>query len=258
MPPSPPVQRLFDIDFCALTLDDATRLLATLARAPGPGAKVVVTPNVDHLVRLDDQPEFRARYVQADLFFADGMPLVWASRWLGRPLPERVTGSDLFVRLCQQAASHAMPVVIVGGTPGQEAELEAAFARHYPGLPLTVIAPAMGFDPQGDEARHIAARVRELRPDLIFVCLGMPRQEHWALNFAPTFDHGVALCVGAAMEFAIGLRQRAPKWVQRIGAEWLWRLLSDPRRLWRRYLVEDRKFVGILWREWRAHGPARR
>lgn len=247
------VQTLFGLPFQAHTLAEATlRLLAAIDDDPG-RAQVVITPNVDHLVRLEADPDLRQLYASADFYYADGMPIVWASHWLGRPLPERVTGSDLFVQLCRHAAASSRRVVIVGGQPGHEAAIEAAFARHYPGLDLTVLAPAMGFDPTGPEAHAIADAVRARQPDIIFVCLGLPRQERWALQFAPTFPHGIVLCVGAAMEFAIGLKQRAPGWVQRSGLEWLWRLGSDPTRLWRRYLVDDPKFLGIVWREWRNH-----
>lgn len=240
---------LFGLLFQAETLTEATLRLANAMDAPR--AQVVVTPNVDHLVRLDADPALKQLYAKADFFYPDGMPIVWASRIFKRPLPERVTGADLFVRLCEHGAREHRSLLLVGGQPGQEDSIRQAFQQHYPGLTIHVIAPAMGFDPLGAEAQQIAHQARQLKADLIAVCLGFPRQERWALEFAPTLERGVVLCVGAAMEFAIGLKPRAPGWVQRSGLEWIWRLASDPRRLWRRYLVDDRKFLGIFWREWR-------
>ena len=126
----------------------------------------------------------------------------------------------------------------------------------------------MRFDPLGPEGQAYADRVRERQPDVVFLCVGMPKQEHWVLHHAGELPGGILLCVGAAMEFAIGLQRRAPLWMQRIGLEWLWRLASNPRRLWRRYLVDDPRFLGPVSythldvykrqpRAWRACSAAR-
>lgn len=246
-----PRTRLFGLDIIAVDFAGAIDLLsATVDRKRAPAA-IVSTPNVDHIVRLDKRPELLPDYRQASYLFADGMPIVWASRLLGRPLPERVTGSDLFVALCRQAVVHGWKSVVLGGMPGSAAMLEARFAAAYPGLDITVITPSMQFDPEGEEGRQVADTIRAMAPDLVFVCLGMPKQEIWAARYASTLPHGLVLCVGAAMEFAIGLQQRAPRPVQRLGMEWLWRLLQSPRRLWRRYLVDDRRFFALCWQEWR-------
>jgi N-acetylglucosaminyldiphosphoundecaprenol N-acetyl-beta-D-mannosaminyltransferase len=249
--PSPPRVRLFDLDLVALDLAQAVKLLAAQATRTGAGAKVVATPNVDHLVRLEGMPDFRARYAKADYLFADGMPLVWASRLFDHPLPERVTGSDLTVALCREGARHGWRIAMLGGMPGQEATLQARFAKTYPGLQVQIRCPSMSFDPLGTEGEAAAQWVRDYAPQLVFVCLGMPKQESWALQYAAGLPGGVVLCVGAAMDFALGLQRRAPLAVQRSGFEWLWRLASNPRRMWRRYLVDDRKFLSLLWREWR-------
>jgi N-acetylglucosaminyldiphosphoundecaprenol N-acetyl-beta-D-mannosaminyltransferase len=247
--------RLFDLDLVSVDFSQAVALLTTEA-AESKTAKVVATPNVDHLVRLDTMPAFRARYADADYLFADGMPLVWASRWFGRPLPERVTGSDLTVALCGEARERGWRIAMLGGAPGQEEALRMRFAQVYPGLHVDIRCPSMNFDPLGAEGEAAAQWVRDCAPRLVFVCLGMPKQETWALHHAPALPGGVVMCVGAAMDFALGMQRRAPLAVQRAGFEWLWRLASNPRRLWRRYLVDDRKFLGLLWREWRHKRPA--
>ncbi|MPS26816.1 WecB/TagA/CpsF family glycosyltransferase [Pigmentiphaga sp.] len=244
--------RLFGLDIIAASFSEAVAILTdAVASRRGP-AGIVSTPNVDHVVRLDKQPDLQPIYRQAAYLFADGMPIVWASRLLGRPLPERVTGSDLFVALCRQAVAHGWKIAILGGMPGDGPMLESRFAATYPGIDVTVMTPSMRFDPLGDEGREAADRIRALAPDLVFVCLGMPKQETWAGRYAATLPHGLVLCVGAAMEFAVGLQRRAPRLVQRMGMEWLWRLLSNPGRLWRRYLKEDPRFFAICWREYRS------
>lgn len=211
----------------------------------------MVTPNVDHLVRLEHQPALKSAYGTAEFIYADGMPLVWASRLLRNALPERVTGADLFVRLCRQAVAQNWKMAVLGGKPGSEPGLHALFEQCYPGINVRILCPSMRFEPEGSEGEAAAAELRGWSPDIVFVCLGMPKQEKWALRFAPTFGRGLFLCVGAALEFGLGLQLRAPGWVQRAGFEWLWRLGSDPRRFWRRYLVDDPRFVVMCWREWR-------
>ncbi|MGO3742273.1 WecB/TagA/CpsF family glycosyltransferase [Kerstersia sp.] len=246
-----PVISLFDLNIVAADLNQATQLLLTAARQRNGSASVVVTPNVDHVVRLEKQPEFKAAYAKADFIFADGMPLVWFSRLMQRALPARVTGSDLFVQLCLRAVPEKLKVALIGGQPGQEQHLQDLFQQYYPGLDLHVRCPSMKFDPFGPEGLATRDWVQALNADIIFICLGMPKQERWALHYARDLPGGVILCVGAAMEFAVGLQKRAPAWVQRIGMEWVWRLLSNPRHLWRRYLVEDPKFLLLCWRAWK-------
>lgn len=251
-----PSVSLFGLDIAAVSFDTALEHLSQAAERRDGHARVVVTPNVDHVVRLDASPEFHERYRAADFIFADGMPLVWASRLLGRALPQRVTGSDLFVALCRQAQRRQWKVMLLGGMPGGEPELLARFAQYFPGLDIDIVSPSMRFDPLGEEGQAFAQRVRERQPDVVFLCVGMPKQENWALHYAVSLPGGILLCVGAAMEFAIGLQRRAPGWMQRFGLEWLWRLASNPRRLWRRYLVDDPRFLVLCWRQWRSQRRA--
>lgn len=242
---------LFGLEIDALTFDGAAKILGEAATQQEGRAKVVVTPNVDHIVRLDSNAELKALYVQADFVFADGMPVVWASRLMGRPLPERVTGADLFVSLCQQAQASGWQVVVLGGDAKREPTIRHGFATHFPQLKVEIISPSMQYDPQGAEAKAHADRIRELAPQIVFVCLGMPKQEQWAFRYAPTLPGGIVVCAGMAMMFAIGLQSRAPKWMQNIGMEWLWRLASEPRRMAHRYLVQDMKYFQLVWKMWR-------
>lgn len=242
---------LFGLSILPCTRHQALLELATAAERFDGHARVVVTPNADHIVQLSRTPEFKSLYARADYLFADGMPLIWASRWLGRSLPERVTGADLTIDLCAHALQAQWRIIVLGGEPGQEQLLTQQLQARYPGLQIQVLAPSMQFDPYGQEAQNFAIRIAQHRPHIVFVCLGYPKQERWALHFASTLPGGLVLCVGAAIRFAAGLEQRAPKFMQRLGLEWLWRLASDPRRLWRRYLKEDPYFFLLCWKEWR-------
>lgn len=252
-----PTVSLFDLHIQAVDFQTATEALCRSAERHEQPAQVVVTPNVDHIVKLERQPALKALYAQADYIFADGMPIVWASRLMQHPLPERVTGADLFVAMCDKAIERKWRVVLLGGRPTEEEALAQRFYTHFPGLDIRIIAPSMQFDPLGDEGQRAAAIIQSLEPHLVFVCLGLPKQERWALHHAPNLRGGVVMCVGAAMEFALGLKSRAPRLVQRTGFEWVWRLLSDPKHLWRRYLVDDPYFLILCWREWRKQNARR-
>lgn len=249
--PLQPVCTLFGLDILALGFEQAAADLETRAASAARPACVVVTPNVDHLTRLDRAtPEFRAMYASADAIFADGMPLVWASRHFSdTPLPGRVTGSDLFVTLARRAGERGLPIFVLGGRPGDEAALSAALAARFPGLKAEVFSPSMQFDPDGAEGHEALRRIAVSRPAIVFVCLGMPKQERWAIGHRQAIDASLVMCVGAALEFALGQKRRAPAWMQQMGFEWLWRLLSEPRRLWRRYLVQSLRFARLLRRE---------
>lgn len=251
--PTPETVPLFGLNIQPLNFQAACALLADAAMQTSAPARVVVTPNVDHIVRLEHRPDLKAVYRQANYVFADGIPIVWASRLFNTPLPERVTGADLFVSMCRQAVERQWKVVLLGGRPGTKHELLGHFQRIYPGLNIEIITPSMQFDPLGQEGVQAAEHIAALKPNIVFVCLGLPKQELWAMHHAAHLPGGVLLCVGAAMEFALGLKPRAPLMLQKIGLEWLWRLLSDPKHLWRRYLLDDPYFLVICWKEWRAH-----
>jgi N-acetylglucosaminyldiphosphoundecaprenol N-acetyl-beta-D-mannosaminyltransferase len=246
-----PTTRLFDLDICACSFEAASKQLLDIAVKRQYQAHVVVTPNVDHIVRLESDASFKAFYTQSDFIFADGMPVVWASKMTKTSLPERVTGSDLFVSLVKAAIKNDLSVFLIGGMPGQESQLTADFQRVYPGLNITIFCPSMQFDPAGVEGLEALARVNAIKADIVFVCLGMPKQERWALTHREQLSASVVMCVGAAMEFALGLKSRAPQWMQKVGLEWFWRLCSEPNRLWRRYILQGKKFFPLCWREWK-------
>jgi N-acetylglucosaminyldiphosphoundecaprenol N-acetyl-beta-D-mannosaminyltransferase len=212
-----------------------------------------VTPNTDHVVRLTRDPEMRAIYLAADVVVADGMPLIWASSLLGEPLPERVAGIDLLHALAAALADRGASVFVLGGKPGIASDAARALEKGYPGL--RVAGTHIGyFDPAAD--RDVVRAVNESGADALFVGMGSPRQEGWAVRYAPALRPRILLCAGGALEVIAGRRQRAPRWMQRAGLEWSYRLAQEPGRLWKRYLVEDAAFVGVVAREWRARRRA--
>lgn len=214
-----------------------------------PSPSFVVTPNADQVVNLEDDAALRAAYSRADLVVPDGMPVVWASRLLGTPLKERVTGSDLMPRLCGIAAQRRLKVFLLGGMPGVADRAAANLIKAFPGLRVTgTLCPPLGFEHDPDQNTEIVHAIRQSDADLVFVCLGSPKQEVWIDKHLSRFDKGVFLGVGAAIDFCAGTVQRAPQWMRRTGLEWLYRLSQEPRRLIGRY-TKDLYFFVLVARE---------
>ncbi len=212
----------------------------------------VFTPNVDHVVLAENDSEFREGYHQASLSLVDGMPLVWAARLLGTPLPEKVSGSDLLLPLANLAGRNRWPVYLLGGGPGVAAQVAAELEQRF-GTPVVGFdSPRIDLAPCGEPAsREAIDRIRAVQPRLIFVALGSPKQEVWIHRYLELLRPAVAVGVGASFDFIVGVQSRAPRWMSRLGMEWLYRLAMNPRRLWRRYLLNDPKFLAIFRRTWR-------
>ncbi len=237
---------LFDMPFDVV--DFAGALDRLIAMADDPRHAYAVTANVDHVVRFHREPEVRHLYADADLVVADGMPLVWASRLLGDPLPERVAGSDLFPALCAQAAERGLQVFLLGGDPGTaERAAETLQARH-PALRVQTYCPPFGFEKDAIESSRAVDAVRQAAPDILFVGLGSPKQEKWIAEHGAACGVKVSIGVGISFSFISGDVPRAPRWMQRGGLEWVHRLGREPGRLWKRYLWDDRIFLYLLLR----------
>jgi N-acetylglucosaminyldiphosphoundecaprenol N-acetyl-beta-D-mannosaminyltransferase len=205
---------------------------------------VVFTPNVDHVVLAGEHEEFRDSYRRASLSVADGMPLVWTARLLGSPVPEKISGSDLVPRLMERAALRGYRVYLLGGAPGTAAE--AARVLRQAGVEIAGIDAPFLRDPlDAMERNPIVDRIRNAAPDLVLVAFGAPKQELFIDAVRSELD-AVLIGVGGTLDFIAGKIPRAPRWMSRNGLEWLYRLLREPRRLWRRYLVRDPKFALIV------------
>ena len=207
--------------------------------------KFIITGANAQFVNLAHRDPELSSFLQAtDLNVADGISLLMAARILGTNLPERVTGIDLMVELCGLAAETDRTVYLFGGMEGG-AEGAAHFLRaRYPGLKIVGIdRPPIGreFDPA--VVARVRCRITESKPDFLFVCLGVPRQERWIRQFVPGLPVKVVMGNGAAFDVLAGFFHRPPVWVQKIGMEWFYRLCIEPRRLWKRYLVGNLLFI---------------
>jgi len=236
----------------AVTHPDRSSVLAEVeARLTKGTGFALATINLDHLVKLGRDEGFRRAYAAQDLVVADGNPIVWLSRLARRPVA-LVPGSDLVMPLVQAAEKAGRPVSLLGSTEGSLAAAAAQLQAQVPGLRIgALIAPPMGFDPEGEAARAMLAQLQALGPGLCLVALGAPKQERLAAlgrQVAP--DVGFA-SVGAGVDFIAGAQKRAPKWVRAIAMEWLWRCLSAPRRMGPRYAACLAILPGQAFQAWR-------
>ena len=242
--------RIGHVEIDSVTFEEALDRIAELVSRRVGGA--VFTPNVDHIVKAERNEAFRGAYTRASLCLADGMPLLWASRLLGTPLPEKVSGSDLVLPLASLAARRDWRVYLLGGGPGVAEDAGRRLARDLGVQIVGTDSPTIRPDGRADDAEPILARLRAANPDLVLVALGAPKQELWMDRFASDIRPAVAIGIGASLDFVAGRVKRAPGWISRAGLEWLFRLAQEPRRMWRRYLVEDPAFVAIVLRSRRA------
>lgn len=226
----------FGAEVIRVNVPDRAALLALVrARLVAGSGFAVATLNLDHLVKLGRSEAFRRAYARQDFVVADGNPIVWLSRLAGHRTG-LVPGSELVEPLCALAAELAVPVVFVGATEAALAGAKASLTARIAELSVVHrIAPRMGFDPEGAEATALLHGLAGIGPALCLVALGAPKQEILAARGRSLAPQVGFASVGAGLDFLAGTQGRAPKWVQALAMEWLWRALSAPRRLIPRY-----------------------
>jgi N-acetylglucosaminyldiphosphoundecaprenol N-acetyl-beta-D-mannosaminyltransferase len=240
--------RLFGIEIDNMTIGEAVEWIANEYAAVRKRA-MVTTPNVDVVVQLDKDPQLREDYARASLILADGAPIIFASRLLGTPLVERVAGSDIFPLLCERARDLSLKVLLLGGSEGVAQKAAENLAGKFPGLQISAYTPSFGFDTKPEECRRIVSMINEYQPHLLFLGVGTPRQERWIAKYQGQYCPCVSIGVGGSLDFEAGRIRRAPEFLRNLGLEWLYRLAREPKRLYRRYLIEDRRFFRILFGE---------
>jgi len=246
------VSRVFEVDIHRVSLQQAADFVVEKAGAGGEPA-TVVTPNLQHVSLLRSTPALRHAYERADLVVADGVPLVWASRWFGTALPGRVNGTDLVEAVCVHPDIARYRVGFLGGKEGYAEKAAEALRKKNPSLQVACcICPPYGFERDAELSDQMEKQVLAAAPDVLFVALGAPKQEIWMQRKGRALGIPVSLGIGGSFEIIGGGLDRAPRWMQRVGLEWLHRLLSEPGRLWRRYLRCFVVFIQLCAKEvWR-------
>jgi N-acetylglucosaminyldiphosphoundecaprenol N-acetyl-beta-D-mannosaminyltransferase len=251
----PRVVRIGDVLVHDIVAREADDVIASWLEENRPGGRYVCTPNVDYVVRARRDRAFRDAINGADLRLPDGMWIVYASRIAGRPIRMTVTGRLLVPRLATICRVRGLTVGLMGAGPGVAARAAEKLITANPGLQIRhTISPPMGFTVGSPDDAEIVRAIAADPPSILFVALGAPKQELWMQAHREELASTVLVGVGAGLDILAGRFRAAPRWMTTIGLEWLFRLAQEPRRLARRYLVDD---PWILWwavrvrfREW--------
>ena len=206
----------------------------------------VVTPNVDHIVRLEKDEELQKVYKNASLILTDGKPLIWISKWYKTPIKEKISGSDLFPRVCQLAANKNYTMYLLGAAEGVADTAARNLMKKYPGLNIVgTYSPPFGFEKNEQEMNKIKTKIQAVHPDILIVGLGCPKQEKFMYYHCKELGVPISFGLGASIDFEAGNIKRAPKWMSNHGLEWLYRFSKEPKRLFKRYFVDDLKIIQV-------------
>ena len=205
-----------------------------------------VTPNVDHIVQLETNKELQAIYKAASLILTDGKPLLWIAKWYGTPIKEKISGSDLFPLLCKMAAEKGYKMFFLGAAEGVAAKAAENLMNRYDGLQVVgTYSPPFGFEQDSVEMNKITTMIKDADPDILIVGLGCPKQEKFMYYHCKELGVPISFGLGASFDFEAGTIKRAPRWMADHGLEWLFRITQDPKRMAKRYLVDDMKIFGL-------------
>lgn len=228
------------------SLDEVVNLVIEYAVSGG-SPEYVVTPNAQHILTLQKDADFQEIYRQAFLTVPDGVPLLWAAKFLQTPLKGRVNGTDLFEKVCEGAASKGLKIFLLGGRPGAVEQAAEVLQGRYLGLKIVgMYCPPYGFESQPEELEIINSHIRDASPDILFVGLGAPKQEKWIYANYQQLKVPISLGIGVSFELVAGMVKRAPIWMQNSGLEWLFRFMVEPKRLWQRYVVGNPLFIWLV------------
>lgn len=239
--------RIGTLDLDTVTFDGALMTIRDLVDRGEGGA--VFTPNVDHVMLAERDVRLRDAYSRSSLSVADGVPIVFASRLIGPVIPEKVSGSDLILPLMELAGQQRWRVYLLGGADGVAFEAADILREQY-GVNIVGVDDSMIHLTATAGEAEVVDRIAAAQPDLLLVALGCPKQELFIDRLRPVLGRIVAIGVGASLDFVTGRINRAPGWMSRSGLEWCFRLSQEPRRLWKRYLLVDTRFVFVMARTW--------
>lgn len=209
----------------------------------------VITPNVDQIIRIEKDDYFKKICNSAELLLVDGTPLLWIAKCYGTPIKEKICGSDLVPKLCEVAAQKGYKVFLLGAAEGVAAKAAENLKMKYPGLQVAgTYSPPYGFEKDKEEIDRINQMLLDSNSDLLFVGMGVPKQDIFIYENMRKYQIPMSFSIGATIDFEAGVQKRAPVWISRIGMEWLYRFLQDPKRMFKRYFMDDMHIFYLAWK----------
>lgn len=208
-----------------------------------------VAVNVDVIMKMEKDLDLRKITDEADLTLVDGKPLVWIAKWHKNPVKAKISGSDLVPELCKLASKRGYSIFIIGGKDGIAEKAKHNLEKELKDIKIVgTYAPPIGFEKDEVELQKINSMISNVHPDILIVCFGCPKQEKWIYENYKKYDATVSISAGATVDFLAGNVNRAPRWMADHGLEWVYRLFQEPKRLFKRYLVDDVKIIGLIWK----------
>ena len=209
----------------------------------------VVAINVDVVMKIEEDSYLKKVVDNADMVLVDGKPLVWISKLHGKPLKAKISGSDLVPLLCEVDAEKGYKIFIIGGKDGIAEQAKEKLENRLPKIKIVgTYAPPFGFEKNESELDKINQMISEAHPDLLIACFGCPKQEKWIYENIEKYNAKVSVCAGATVDFLAGNVKRAPRWMSDHGLEWFYRFTQEPKRMFKRYFVDDTKIVKLIFK----------
>ena len=238
-------KKLFNVPIDIISYKAALQLLLEMAETNS--KYIVFTPNVHHVYLVNTFEYFKEAYDACSLSLIDGLPLIWALKYLHGIRTEKVSGSDIFVCLYKNAYDRGLRIFLLGGMPGvAEIAAENLKKKSAQSNKVACFSPKLGFEFDGNVNAKVIQKINDFKPNILFVALGAPKGELWIYNNIKMLNANVIIEVGGSIDFAAGVQRRAPKTFQKIGLEWFFRLCSNPKRLFHRYLTSNTFFLKLI------------
>ena len=225
------------------TLDEIYRLIDEKQKS------YVVAINVDVVMKIEKDEYLKKITDEANLTLVDGKPLVWIAKWHKKPVKTKISGSDMVPELCKAAAKRGYRIFIIGGKEGVAEKAKENLEKENKEIKIVgTYSPPFGFEKDENELDRINSIISEAHPDILIVCFGCPKQEKWIYENYNKYDAIISICAGATVDFLAGNVNRAPGWMSEHGLEWLYRFFQEPKRLFRRYFIEDMRILKLVWK----------
>lgn len=227
-----------------VTLEETIQQIENLISIGVPS--YIVAINVDVVMKIENDKYLKQITDEASMVLIDGQPLMWIANYYKRPFKEKVSGSDLVPELCKVADRKGYSIFIVGGREGVAATAKKNLEKLYKNINIVgTYCPPFGFENDSTEIEKMNKEISKQKPDMVFACLGCPKQEKWVYENYKKYNAKVTVCAGATVDFLAGNVKRAPKWMSNHGLEWLYRFSKEPKRLFKRYFVDDLKIIQV-------------
>lgn len=240
-------QRVLNADYTNVNRRQLLHLTAT--DVENHRGSFLIFLNVDVVMKIERDAYLQRIVKEADYVVADGMPLIWISKWFRRPLQEKISGSDFVPALCRYAAKNNKTLFFVGGTPEAQEGARKKLVQKHPGIRIVgMYSPPLGFENNREEVCRMNEKIKKAHPDILVVCLGCPKQEKYIYENRGEYDAGISVCAGGTIDFLSGRIPRCPVWMSRCGLEWLYRFSREPKRLFKRYFVDDIQIFRLIWK----------